>query len=418
MCYDISNGGGDAAHKIIKKRPKERNAMSNVGKQFPSEMSTYVDKKSGKEIVKLTASGVNYHLYFTENSFTGDDKAIIYRHFDGSLQKPESAINLFKLDLETGVRTQLTDFDAMGLRPHVFNKTINGDKLFYNTADELWAIDVATGEHTLLARCPVGYSFGSTSVSYDNRYIAVVAGGKTHAKLKSSHENYGGFLENFYGIKSGRIMIAATDGSGYETIYEDTHWLGHVQFAPDTNEFITYCHEGPWNYVQQRIWMLNTITRRSKPCYVQEEKDSLGHEFWTRDGMVFYDNRGRGHDGTITSDKSQAVTMDYDGPDDIPEVGFVDKDCNVVRTLQLPYYCNHYHANIDNTKLVADAVNDIVLMDISTDNPTIETLCEHNTSWRYQAVHCHPTWSWSNNAILYASDRDVEGEPQLYLVKP
>lgn len=392
--------------------------MSNVGKQFPSEMSTYVDKKSGKEIVKLTSSGVNYHLYFTENSFTGDDKYIIYRHVDGSLQKPESAINLFKLDLETGVRTQLTDFDAMGIRPYVFNKTINGEKLFYNTADELWSIDVATGEHTLLARCPLGYSFGSTSVSFDNRYIAIVAGGKSHAKTKSSHENYGGFLENFYGIKSGRIMIASTDGSGCETIYEDTHWLGHVQFAPDTNEFITYCHEGPWNYVQQRIWMLNTITRRTKPCYVQEEKDSLGHEFWTRDGMVFYDNRGRGHDGTITSDKSQAVTMDYDGPDDIPEVGFVDKDCNVVRTLELPYYCNHYHANVDNTKLVADAVNDIVLMDISTDTPAIETLCEHNTSWRYQAVHCHPTWSWSNNAILYASDRDAEGEPQLYLVKP
>ena len=392
--------------------------MSNVGKQFPSEMSTFTDKKTGREITKLTATGVNYHLYFTENSFTGDDKYVIYRHRDGSMQSPEGAINLFKLDLETGIRTQLTDFAATGKRPTVFNKTVDGSTLFYNDSQELWAIDVATGEHRLLARCPVGYSFGSTSVSFDNRYVAIVAGGQSYANIASSHENYGGFLENFYGIKSGRIMIAAVDGSGYETLYEDTHWLGHVQFAPDTNEFITYCHEGPWNYVQQRIWMLNTITRKSKPCRIQELKDSIGHEFWTRDGLVFYDNRGRGHDGTITSDKSQAVTMDYDGPDDIPEVGFVDKDCNVVRTLELPYYCNHYHANKDNTKLVADAVNDLVLIDISSDTPSIETLCEHNTSWRWQSVHCHPTWSWSNNAILYASDCDKEGEPQLYLVKP
>ena len=391
--------------------------MSNVGKQFPSEMSAYIDKKSGKEIIQLTNSGVNYHLYFTENSFNSGDKTIIYRHCDGSLQNPESAVNLFKLDLETGIRTQLTDFDAMGVTAKVFNKTNDGKKLFYNTDRELYSIDVESGEQTLLAVCPVGYTFGATSVSYDNRYVAIVAGGESYANIKSSHENYGGFLENFYGIKSGRIMIAAVDGSGFETIYEDTHWLGHVQFAPDTNEFITYCHEGPWNYVQQRIWMLNTITRRSKPCYIQAKDDSVGHEFWTRDGLVFFDNRGRGHDGTITSDKGQAVTISADGPDAIPLVGFVDKDCNLLRTIELPYYCNHYHANKDNTVLVADAVDDIVLIDISGDEPKLEVLCEHNTSWRWQAVHGHPTWSWSNNAILYASDRDREGEPQLYLVK-
>ena len=391
--------------------------MSNVGKQFSSEMSIYIDKKSGKEVVKLTNSGVNYHLYFTENSFNSDDKTIIYRHRDGNLKDPKGTVNLFKMDLETGIRTQLTDFDAMGVNPGVFNKTNDGKKLFYNTSRELYSIDVESGEHTLLAICPAGYHFGGTSVSYDNRYVAIVAGGESYAKITSSHENYGGFLENFYGIKSGRIMIAAVDGSGFETIYEDTHWLGHVQFAPDTNEFITYCHEGPWNYVQQRIWMLNTLTRRSKPCYIQAQNDSVGHEFWTRDGLVFFDNRGRGHDGTITSDKGQAVTMSHDGPDDIPLVGFVDKDCNLLKTIELPYYCNHYHANKDNTRLVADAVDDIVLIDISGDKPRLEVLCEHNTSWRWQAVHCHPTWSWSNNAILFASDRDREGEPQLYLAK-
>ena len=379
-------------------------------------MTTYIDKKSGKEIIKLTQSGTNVHLYFTENSFYSDDKYILYKHRDGTLEN-SGVTNLFKLDLDTGIRTQLTDFEALGVTPKVFNKTHDGKKLFYNTERELYSIDVESGEHTLLATCPVGYTFGSTSVSYDNRYIAVIAGGKSFAKVKSSHENYGGFLENFYGNKSGRVMIAATDGSGFETLYEDTHWLGHVQFAPDTNEFITYCHEGPWNYVQQRIWMLNTITRRTKPCYVQGINDSVGHEFWTRDGLVFFDNRGRGHDGTITSDKTQAVTISHDGPDDIPLVGFVDKDCKLLRELELPYYCNHYHANIDNTKLVADAVNDLVMIDISTDEPKIEVLVEHNTSWRYQASHPHPTFSWSNNAILYASDCDKEGEPQLYLIR-
>lgn len=132
---------------------------------------------------------------------------------------------------------------------------------------------------------------------------------------------------------------------------------------------------------------------------------------------MFFDNRGKGHDGTITSDKTQAVTVSSDGPDAIPWIGFADKDCNIVRRMDLPYYCNHYHANKDNTMLVADAVEDIVLIDIKNDNPKIEVLCEHNTSWRWQAVHCHPCWSWSNDKILFASDRSEEGYPQLYMVK-
>lgn len=104
------------------------------------------------------------------------------------------------------------------------------------------------------------------------------------------NENYFGFKERFYAYKNSKLIIACMDGSGADVVFEDTHWMGHVQFAPDTNEFISYCHEGPWNYVQQRIWLFNTVTRHVKPCYVQAENDSIGHEFWTRDGLVFLDN--------------------------------------------------------------------------------------------------------------------------------
>lgn len=380
-------------------------------------MSSYIDEKTGVEVIKLTENGLNKHLYFTENSFYGDDKSILLARYDGDAKSYTNG-ELFKLDLETGIRTQLTDFASEGLKATLFNKTINGELLSVIIDGDLYVISTETGERRLVLRAPVGYSLGATSFSFDGRYIAVAANEKVACNsVQKAHENYGGFKENFYLHKRGKIMIAKTDGTEAFTVFDDTHWVGHVQFAPDTNEYLSYCHEGPWNYVQQRIWILNTITRSVIPCYRQEERDSLGHEFWTRDGLVFYDNRGRGHDGTITSDKSQAVTMDYDGPEDIPEVGFVNKEGEVVRRLEVPYYCNHYHANVDNTLLVADAVNDIVLIDISTDKAKISTLCTHDTSWRYQMSHCHPTFSWSNDAILFASDRDREGVPNLYLVK-
>ncbi|MBE5893993.1 MAG: hypothetical protein E7286_11625 [Lachnospiraceae bacterium] len=60
---------------------------------------------------------------------------------------------------------------------------------------------------------------------------------------------------------------------------------------------------------------------------------------------------------------------------------------------------------------------DVVFEDISGEEPSIEVLTEHNTTWRWQLVHCHPCWSWEDDKILYASDCDKEGCPQLYLVK-
>ena len=389
--------------------------MSNVGRKIPSQMSKYIDKKSGREIIKLTSDGVNTHLYFTENSFYSDDRSILYLHFDGDMLN-RGVMNAYKMDLEGGESVQLTDF-AKEDNAHGFNKAPDGEFITYMKRGDLYVYYPETETERLIARCPVGFIFGATNVSHDKRYVAIVANKIPPNAPVRGAANYDGFKETFIANKVGRIILAPIDGSGEFTVFEDTHWLGHVQFAPDTNEYITYCHEGPWNYVQERIWMLNTISRTVSPCYNQREDDSLGHEFWTRDGLVFYDNRGRGHDGTITSDKGQAVTMDYDGPEDIPRVGFIDKSCRLLRELELPYYCNHYHANVDNTKLVADAVNDLVLIDISTDTPTLEVLCEHNTSWRYQASHCHPTYSWSNDYILFASDCDREGEPQLYLIK-
>lgn len=390
--------------------------MTVIGRQFPSEMESYVDQKSGREVVQLTKTGANWHMYFTDNSFTEGDRDIIYLHSDYHLKDKVEA-NLFRLDLQTGVRTQLTDFQSQFKKVDCFTKSRDSEVLVFVGDGDLYAMHLHTGELKLLYRCPVGYSIGHPHISYDKRYVAVAVCDIPQVKYKYVGENYGGFKDAFYAHKNGYLVVAKMDGTGGEIVFEDTHWLGHVQFAPDTNEYISYCHEGPWNYVQQRIWMFNTITRHVKPCYVQNENDSIGHEFWTRDGLIFFDNRGRGHDGTITSDKTQAVTQAAEGQGDIPWIGFADKECNLVRKLDLPYYCNHYHANNDNTKLVGDAVEDIVLIDIKNDQPKIQVLCTHNTSWRWQLVHCHPCWSWSNDKILFASDCAAEGYPQLYMIK-
>ncbi len=401
LCYDEGN---------IRKKGCE---MMKESKKLSSEMRRYTDPVSGREVYQLTASGKNWHFYFTDNAFTTGDHEVVYFHSDG---EGEEGIELHAVDLASGERSVLSDFASRFRRVGNLTKTADSKTFVFVGDGDAWRFDRESGELTLLYRAPVGFVLGQSSISRDGRYAVICANDIPPIKKKNTQENYGGFKEAFYGHKVGLLILMLMDGSGGEVIHRDTHWLGHVQFAPDTNEYLTFCHEGPWNYVQQRIWLLNTLTRHASALYPQGEHDSVGHEFWCDDGTVFFDNRGRGHDGTITSDKTQAVTIPDDGEEDIPLIGFADKEGRILRTVELPYYCNHYHANRDNTCLVADAVNDIVLISLEGETPAIETLAEHATSWRFQRSHPHPTWSRSNNAILYASDRDREGYPQLYLI--
>ena len=378
--------------------------MTNVGEVRPSEMETYIDKKSGKEIIKLTKTGTNIHFYFTDNSFTLGDKEIIYLHSDAHLSDTSTIFDVYSMNLETGESVRLTDLGARFKKVHSYTKTKDSKKILFIADEDLYCFERETGEIRLLYRVPVGnFVLQNPHISFDNRYVVLLAnhkGDESILKPGNSQENYYGFKEKLFIRKYGYIIIARMDGSGGDIVFEDTHRLGHTQFAPDTNEYLMFCHEGPWDYVHQRIWMFNTITRHVKPCFLQFEDDCVGHEFWTDDGLVFFDNRGKGHDGTINSDKTQAITAIDESSDAIPYIGFVDKECNMVRKVELPFYCNHYHANSDNTILVGDAVEDIMLINISGEEATQEILCEHNTSWRWQDTHCHPCWSWSNDKIL------------------
>jgi oligogalacturonide lyase len=387
-----------------------------IGDTWPSEIQTHRDAKTGRAVHQLTSTGNNVHLYFTENSFDINRNEIIFRsdRASGVDMDPEqdTVYNLFRMDLGTGEMTQLTDEDtSIG----AVTKTADSQLVVYSIRNKIRCLDMHTGQLTTVYEETGSYSVGAPSIGQNRRYIGFCRNEKVEAPRGP---NYTGFKERFYRVKDGRITLAYLDGSGWFDVFKDTHQVGHFQFCPDDSTLATYCHEGPWNLVTQRIWLLDFLSREAWPCFRQEEQDSVGHEFWTQDGFIFFDNRGPGHDGTITSSRTQAVATDIQVNENamIPFVGLADRKGNVVKRIDMPYYCNHYHANPDNTILVGDDVDDLVLIDISGEPASLDVLCAHGTSWHTQSSHCHPTWSWDGSRILYASD--CGGRVNLYLVEP
>lgn len=136
----------------------------------------------------------------------------------------------------------------------------------------------------------------------------------------------------------------------------------------------------------------------------------IGKEF-----PLEYKERRKGHDGTITVHRTQETIQKSHASGQIPFVGLADEEGNLIGQIDLPFYCNHYHSNFNNTLLVGDEVGDLVLIDTLREKATIQTLCSHNTSWDTQHTHCHPTFNWNNEKILFTSDR--EGPCNLYLIE-
>ncbi len=392
-----------------------------IGQTWPSEIVEFKDEKTGRTIKKLTSAGNNVHLYFTENSFDARRNEIIFRsdRASGQDKAPDDDLhyNLFRMDLDTGEIVQLTDEKSpVGS----VTKTPDSRIVVYSTGNRMRRLDTESGETSTVYEETAKFKLGAPSISADRRTIAF---SRNERVAVPRGPNYAGFKDHYYLVKDGRITLAYLDSARpgrdqWFDVFRDTHWLSHFQFSPDDPTLATFCHEGPWHLVTQRIWLLDFVSRQAWPCFRQEEQDSIGHEFWTQDGYIFFDDRGPGHDGTITSSRTQAVATDVavNQSTMIPFVGLADKKGNLVRRIDMPYYCNHYHANRDNTVLVGDDVDDLVLIDISTGEAKLQVLCNHKTSWHTQSAHCHPTWSWDGSRILYASDHG--GRVNLYLVEP
>ncbi len=379
-----------------------------VGDKYPCEMRAYTDRKSGLTVRQLTRDFANEHLYFTDNSFDSERNEII---FFSSRPHGGRVMNLFRMDLCTGEMTQLTDVPG-GITVRGRTKTPDSEYVAYTVGDQIRVLHTPTLVERTIYEDP-GMDFWSLSISPDKRLIGFTRNEKVQS-VYGQQRNYGGFKEKMFDVKDGRVSVMNLDGTGFRDVYRDTHWVGHFQFSPDDANIAMYCHEGPWNYVQQRIWLIEIESGAVRPCFRQQEDDCVGHEFWTRDGYVLFDNRRKGHDGTITSDKTQAVAPDLP-TDQIPYFGFADKRGEVVRTVEMPFYCNHYHANSDNSLFVGDAVEDIVLIDPTQSPAELRVLAGHNTSWRYQRSHPHPTFSWDDRQILFAADTD-DGPTNLFLI--
>jgi oligogalacturonide lyase len=162
----------------------------------------------------------------------------------------------------------------------------------------------------------------------------------------------------------------------------------HCQFCPQDNDLIVYAHEGKWETIKARMWLVRADGTENRRVRDHDDGDaeSVGHEFWANHSRTIYFTVRR--DGGVYFSKYEV-------------------DTGVESTL---FRLDNEHGTIspDDRWIVVDnrygdCANQIIRADGSDE---ARALCFPNMSWipNMSRFHPHPTFNNKGDVVIYCSD--------------
>ena len=354
-----------------------------------SEMKTYTDLFSGVPVTQLTDyKGHSHHFYFTNPGWYEDGRKLLFS------SDRNNRTNLFGLDLESGEIEQLTDLDPVPLpRELEFLRACKNpicDEVYFFHDLKLMALDLASLAIRNLFELDQGWSMSMTNCSADGRHVYFGTWQDMSDTIPTDLlRGYVGFKETWEARPRSQIIRAAVDGSGSQIVFEEDYWIGHVNTSPTQANILTFCHEGPWDKVDNRIWGLDAATGDVWKIRPTSQGEIVGHEYWYDDGIhIGY----HGH----TSQKR-------------PMLGQIRFDNSDQREVDFPGQTGHIFSR--NADLIVGDGGGVIRLWKREDKgyAAPRLLCRHDSAMRIQQTHPHPRISPDGTYVVFTSDRTGYG---------
>jgi oligogalacturonide lyase len=362
---------------------------------YKSETKLHTDRVTGVNIKQLTSwKGHSTHPYFTEDGWYGNDTKMLM------MSDRNNVRNIHSICMESGEISRLTDMPSGG--PDIssslaINKQRN--EVYFMYQRQLFSLDISTLETRILYTTPDGYNFAGTKpMACGKRVVGALKedlSGKVYANTSAG---YIGMRETFQANPKCSIICIDVETGKVDEIWNEDVWLGHVNPSPTQPNLLTFCHEGPWNLVDHRIWLLDINTGNvSKLRERKAEGELVGHEYWFMDGLhVGYqchspqpktdDNNKRG--------ETWFGYVKYDG------TGEVEADeCKHPRSTP-----DHIHS-LDEKTFCSDTGKSINIFRNDGgkfDGP--RTLCMHDGAFFWGGHHPHPRVTRDGKWVVYNSN--------------
>jgi oligogalacturonide lyase len=359
------------------------------GQVYHDPQFRYVDPYSGREILRLTDYlGHSNHFYFTDPCWFNNDRSLVFT------SDRENQSNLFRYDLDTGKITQLTDLTGSG-RPGGCYSDAN-QRLYYWWRNVLYELDVeALNERPICEIEPPMFPRGRANPTADGKYVCSFLMEEQKQDKPSISFSYSRFRE-FFKTKPFTQLVRIEVATGeQEVILEDRRYMGHCNTSPALPDILTYCHEGPWREIEQRIWGLHIQSGETWKIRPQEDDGfAIGHEYWFADGERI------GYHGMPRTGQGDHV------------FGHIRWDNTGHVEVRFPFHSMHFHS-LDEKMIVGDGTPAF------RDNaqPFIQlfkwdgeqyvgprALAFHRSTFNDQHAHCHPRFTPDGKYVLYSSD--------------
>lgn len=368
-----------------------------AGKIWPGETRTYTDPRTGVEVKQLTNyRGHSHHFYFTNPGWYDGGRRLVFS------SDRDNKTNLFSIALENGEITQLTDLTPLPLPREVefLRACLNPvrPEAYFWYGYELVALDLNTLEQRTLHRMPDGWDVSMINCSADGKHVYCSISEDMSGRFRVDLlRGYVGFRETWAAMPLSQIVQVAVDGSGSRVVWEEKYWIGHVNTSPKHSHLLTFCHEGPWEEVDNRIWGLNAETGDVWKIRPREaEGETVGHEYWHADGNLI------GYHGRYPNGETFFGHIRYDNTNRI-EVPFE----------HIRGYCQHFHSNgIDMVVSDVGPTVDVWRWDGESYGEA-RALCSHDSSCKIQQLHVHPRFNAAGTQVVFTSD--VSGYGNVYL---
>jgi oligogalacturonide lyase len=195
------------------------------------------------------------------------------------------------------------------------------------------------------------------------------------------------------------VMIGRSDGTGWREIARQKRWISHTMVSPKNAGLVLYCHEGRWNHVEQRLWLVNEDGTANRPLRPEEITElRIGHEYWFADGV--------------------RVGYQAQYPDAGKLIGVADSRDGKYHEYPTAFRDTHTQASHDGRWFVGDGSAKepfINLYELKDGKLEGRHLFRHGGSFAQQYWHPHPSFSPDGRFVLFTSN--LAGNGDVYLIR-
>lgn len=238
---------------------------------------TTPDPYTGCPVTRLTPPDhTSHHMYFYNRMVTSDSSRLLY------CAEINGRRNLYLMELATGDAVQLTEGDALD----DYGAMISADdkSVYYQQDRKVWKLDLATLQRTCLYAAPDGWDCGNWGMSDDNRYLVMTETRRDTLPDLTGKKGWEFFPLTCAAKPLCHIVYLDTQTGEHHIVVEDRCWFGHAQLRPGDPDTILFCHEGPYDMIDARLWLIQSDGSRYRCARPQPKDVIITHEFWMPTG--------------------------------------------------------------------------------------------------------------------------------------